>query len=386
MITVVYAGDEPPDAWDASLFLAGPTPRAPDVASWRPDAIRELHDLWRGPQRLVVFVPEAPGGGLRIGVDRQVAWEDRWLTGCDVIAFWVPRGPRLPGFTTNVEWGRWESSGKVVLGAPPDAERIRYLRRYAAEQGVPTAGTLRGTLEAALGLIGTGAGRAGPHREIPLLLWRTASFRQWLAAQEGVGNRLRGGRLAWTWRRQGVFFWAYHPRVYVAAEDRVKANEVVVSRPDIAAVVAFRRGPAPYDSEVVLIREFRSSGVGRDGFVHELPGGSGEAAPREQAAAELAEETGLVVDPGRLRAHGTRQAVASVSAHRHHIFGLELTAAELDRLRGDDSVHGDAAAGGEERTRVEVHRVGDLFAGDLTDWTTLGIIAAVLLSPPTPPA
>jgi 8-oxo-dGTP pyrophosphatase MutT (NUDIX family) len=382
MITIVYAGDEPPDEWNASLFLAGPTPRSSDVASWRPDAVDELDDLWQGPGRLVVFVPEAPGGGMQIDVEEQVAWEDRWLTGCDVIAFWVPRRPELPGFTTNVEWGRWESSGKVVLGTPPDAERVRYLRRYAARHTVPTAGTLRGTLRAALDLIGTGAPRSGPHREIPLLLWRTRSFRQWLAAQEGAGNILRGGRLEWTWRCPDVFFWGYRPHLEVTAEGRLKSNEVVLSRPDIATVVAYRRGATPYDSEVAVVREFRCTAVTSDAFVRETPGGSGDAGPREQAAAELAEETGLRVDSERLRFHGARQGVATVSAHRHHVFSLELTAADVALLRADDSVHGDEASGGEERTVVEIHTLRDLLAGDLVDWTTLGVLTQVLLTPP----
>ncbi|HEY7484986.1 MAG TPA: nucleoside 2-deoxyribosyltransferase domain-containing protein [Streptosporangiaceae bacterium] len=381
MITVVYAGDQPPDSWDASLFLAGPTPRSPDVASWRPAALQELDRLWSGPGRLVVFVPEAPGGGMVIDADEQVAWEDRWLNGCDAIAFWVPRSADLPGFTTNVEWGRWEGSGKVVLGAPPDAVRMTYLRRYATKHGAPTSGTLRGTLRAALALLGDGARRAGPHREIPLPLWRTPSFRQWLTAQERAGNTLRAGRVEWTWRCPGLFYWAYHPALEVNAEGRVKGNEVVLSRPDIATVVAYRRGATPYDTEVVLVREFRCAAVTGDGFVREPPGGSGPGGPRDQAAAELAEETGLVIDPGRLRTYAARQAMATMSAHRHHVFGLELTGEELDRLHADDSVHGDPVSGGEERTTVEIHTLGELLSGDLVDWTTVGILAQVLLGP-----
>jgi hypothetical protein len=59
----------------------------------------------------------------------------------------------LPGLTTNVEWGRWESSGKVVLGTPADAPHTRYLRHYAQRYGVATADTLDETMSAALGLL-----------------------------------------------------------------------------------------------------------------------------------------------------------------------------------------------------------------------------------------
>ena len=136
------------------MFLAGPTPRQPEVASWRPDALTLLRQQWRGPGRLVVFVPESDGGGFHGTWDAQVAWEDECLNAADVIAFWVPRDMRtLPGLTTNVEWGRWESSGKVVLGAPPDAPGMKYLRHYADRYAVPTAATLDATMAAALELL-----------------------------------------------------------------------------------------------------------------------------------------------------------------------------------------------------------------------------------------
>jgi hypothetical protein len=44
-------------------------------------------------------------------------------------------------------------------------------------------------------------------------------------------------------------------------------------------------------------------------------------------------------------------------------------------------VHGDPVSGGEERTTVEIHTLGELLSGDLVDWTTVGILAQVLLGP-----
>ena len=147
---MVYAQEPVPGSWDASLFLAGPTPRDLAVASWRPEAVEYLRRQWSGG-RLVVFVPEIPGGGFGGGWEAQVEWEDACLNASDVIAFWVPRDmATLPGLTTNVEWGRWESSGKVVLGTPPGAPGTKYLRYYAARHGVPTADTLESTMDAAL--------------------------------------------------------------------------------------------------------------------------------------------------------------------------------------------------------------------------------------------
>jgi Nucleoside 2-deoxyribosyltransferase like len=152
-VTVVYA-QRPAEPADASIFLAGPTPRDPAVPSWRPAAVEILSRLWSGPGCLAIFVPEAPGGGFDGTWLAQVEWEDQHLTDCDVIAFWLPRSMRtLPGLTTNVEWGRWEASGKVVLGTPPEAEKVKYLLHYAGKHGVPTAHTLEATMEAALELL-----------------------------------------------------------------------------------------------------------------------------------------------------------------------------------------------------------------------------------------
>ena len=56
--------------------------------------------------------------------------EERCLHLSDVILFWIPRDlDTLPGFTTNIEWGVWHASGRCVLGAPPNAPKLRYLRR-----------------------------------------------------------------------------------------------------------------------------------------------------------------------------------------------------------------------------------------------------------------
>ena len=73
------------------------------------------------------------------------------------ILFWVPRDLRtLPGFTTNVEFGLDVTTGRAVLGCPPDCpdpERNRYLIWLARRHGVPVTGTLPATVAFALALI-----------------------------------------------------------------------------------------------------------------------------------------------------------------------------------------------------------------------------------------
>lgn len=378
---VVYAHEAPPEVVHASIFLAGPTPRDAAVASWRPDALRLLAE--RGFAG-VVFVPEPRDGAWVRDYEGQIAWEEAHLHMADVVLFWLPRAlGSMPGLTTNDEWGAHRHTGKVVFGAPPTAEKVKYQRYYAEQLGVPGSTELAGTVDAALAMIGEGAERRGGERCVPLHVWRTAAFRAWYAALVAAGHRLDGARLEWLCRsgpgRRWLFLWALRVDVHVAGEDRNKRSEVVIGRPDVAAVVMYRRGEGPEDARVVLVREFRSAVRNARGFVLELPSGSSfdeSVAPVGVAAAEVREETGLQVDAGRLRAVGSRQVAATLLGHHAQVFAVELTEDELAWLAEHAGVMRGAGHG--ERCWVEVRRVGELLAGDEVDWSTLGMILAVL--------
>ena len=126
---VVYAHEPAPATLAASIFLAGPTPRDEGTPSWRPDALRLL--AARGFSG-VVFVPEPRDGAWARDYEGQVLWEEEHLHMADVVLFWLPRAlPRMPGLTTNDEWGTFKHSGKVVFAAPPDAEKVRYQQHDA---------------------------------------------------------------------------------------------------------------------------------------------------------------------------------------------------------------------------------------------------------------
>ncbi len=378
-MNVVWAMQEPPERIERSMFLAGPTPRAGVGPAWRGEALEALEALGYDG---VVFVPEPEDGAWRQDYVGQVDWEERCLHMADVVVFWVPRElGDMPGFTTNIEWGVWHASGKVVLGSPPQAPKMRYMQAYAERLGVPQASTLAGTLERAIELMGAGAAREGGAREVPLHIWRTKEFQRWHASHVAAGHRLDGARVEWQHRtsRGELFAWIVKVNVYVPEEARHKSGEVILGRLDTSSVLAFRRGESLEDTQIVLVREFRSAASGPDAYVWELPGGSsfdGDVGPEDQATEELEEETGVRIEARRLRAHGARQVAATLLTHQAHLYSVELTDEELARFEAEAGVvHG---AHDSERTTVHVVRVGEMLERGDVDWGVVGMVLSAL--------
>jgi 8-oxo-dGTP pyrophosphatase MutT (NUDIX family) len=389
---VVYTGEEMPKKIIKSIFLAGPTPRNKDeVESWRGDALRILED--KGFEG-TVFVPEGRDGEFKLDYDDQVGWEEKYLNVADCIVFWIPRDlepdskgyPKMAAFTTNVEFGTWQSSGKIVFGAPAKATKNGYLKHYADKFNVPVAESLVETLDNAMEMLEDGAEREGGERFVPLFIWKLPSFQSWYKAQIDAGNRLEEARLLYSFRpgfKKFVFLWVLHAKVYVASEDRVKDNEFVLSRPDISSVCLWydTGGPSIFDNVVILVKEFRTPASTPEGFIRELPGGSAkdEGNPAETAAHEVHEETGFYLDPSRLKEHHARQLVGTLSSHKANLYSAELSAKELEWFLSQDGiVHGNVEDS--ERTFIEVYSVADLLDRNLTDWSTLGMILQVLSS------
>lgn len=383
---VVYTGDEAPETFTKSIFLAGPTPRNPEeVESWRPDALKILEDIgFNG----VVFVPEDKDGEFKKDYDDQIEWEERYLNMADCIVFWVPRDlnldstgfPKMAAFTTNIEFGTWASSGKVVFGAPEDAEKVSYLKHYAEKYNVPIGDTLTETLEEALDVLGNGAEREGGERHVPLFIWNTDSFQDWYKSQKLAGNRLDYARVLYSFRpgfRKFVFLWVLQVSVWIESEQRSKTNEFVLARTDISSVLLWHKTlPLEY-SELVLIKEFRSPARTTDGFIHELPGGSStkDADPEETAVAEIHEETGFHFEPSRLKFHEARQLAGTFSSHQSFFYSVELTEEEITWFKSQkDIVHGNEED--TERTFIEVLSVKELLKKSKVDWSTLGMVFA----------
>lgn len=147
---IIYAREPITQPLGMSIFLAGPTPRIQRVSSWRPEAIKLLESHgFKG----TVLVPEDRGGVFKGDYIDQVDWEHEGLDKASVILFWIPRQlTDMPGFTTNVEFGLYASSGRVVLGAPTDAPKMRYLRYVADKLSISHFESLDETIERAIKL------------------------------------------------------------------------------------------------------------------------------------------------------------------------------------------------------------------------------------------
>ena len=146
---------EPVQFTGPSIFLAGPTPRSPEVQSWRPAALRYLREF-----EGAVYLPEKRAGGTSHSYDDQIQWETDALTAATCIMFWVPREltpdangyPRMGALTTNVEFGIWMRSGKVILGYPPSAEKMNYLAWHARKESITVSHNLKDTVRLAMEL------------------------------------------------------------------------------------------------------------------------------------------------------------------------------------------------------------------------------------------
>jgi hypothetical protein len=116
-----------------SVFLAGPSPGQSGQKSWRIEGIRLLKEA--GYTGLVLIPEGRPAIEEEKGPNfwnyhNQVDWEYAGLEEAALVAFWVPRKLNLfPGFTTNIEFGRYVSvkTDRVLYGRPKGSDKTKYL-------------------------------------------------------------------------------------------------------------------------------------------------------------------------------------------------------------------------------------------------------------------
>ena len=135
------------------LFLAGPCPRGNTEqtqwqSQWHAQAV-ELLGQSGYDGTVCIPLPYETDKDFEEGV----AWEDACMQRADAILFWVPRDlDKLPGFTTNMEFGEYLKSGKVVLAYPEGAPKMRYLDVKARWHSIPVVHDLVSAVREALQL------------------------------------------------------------------------------------------------------------------------------------------------------------------------------------------------------------------------------------------
>lgn len=376
---VVYYNEEMPYKFASSLFLAGPSLRSGQEGdSWRETALQILRDKgYKG----VIFVPENRDGRLdeNHDYDDTVSWEQHHLDIADQILFWVPRSEELIGLTTNIEFGNYIESGRVVLGWPEEAIKMKYFEYCANQNKIPIHHTLTETIETALENIGEGSERSLGERYIPLFLWKTDTFQRWYKSLLKSGNRLENAETLLTIRPNNeVAIWIVRPNIYIASEDRYKSVEVVIGRSDISSVCMWKR--VNEDVEVVLVKEARSSCSNGIGFIYELPSGHSPdetKTPEETAIQEVREEVGLHIDEKRLKYISKRQLAGTMLSHKSHLFAYELNDEELEWLKSQKGISKGVKKEG-ERTFIEVCKLSEIIEKELVDWVNIGQILQVM--------
>ena len=139
-----------------AIFLAGPCPRVDYDTDWRLDAFKALERLnFKG----TVITPTNTNYSklesvfsysAESALARQTAWEREAMSIASAIVFWIPRSQKLPGFTTNIEFGEWFRKPRVFAGWPDGAEKTRYLACKLTEVGKTRFTTLDSVLQAAV--------------------------------------------------------------------------------------------------------------------------------------------------------------------------------------------------------------------------------------------
>lgn len=381
---IVYSCEAIPVEINKSIFLAGPSLRSgqDNLVSWRIKALQILETMeYDG----VVFIPESRTGNFdQLEYKNVNDWETRCLTMADNILFYINRNVEdgLLGLTTNDEWGYWKKSGKCVLGTEPNADSVRYQEIWANKLGVPLYHDLYNCIKHIMDIQKEGSTRSNGERWVPLYIWNLPSFQDWYNNLKAAGNVLEEAKVedVFLLPNGKVFSYRLWANVYISTEKRHKNNEFIFSRPDIAACVMYYTRPDIMQTEIVLIKEFRTPVNNTQGYVYELPGGSSvkpEINIQETVIGEIEEETGFKPDITKLVLEGSRQIYATLLTHKCHLFSYELSAYELNDIKMNMSkTFGNAED--TELTYIDVQKVGRILDENLVDWNNLGTILSVL--------
>ena len=106
--------------------------------------------------------------------------------------------------------------------------------------------------------------------------------------------------------------------------------------------------------------------------------------PRQTAQREVAEETGLQIDPAQFEPveAGDRQVAASLASYHCHLFRVTLRSDQLQALEATAASGKSNGANIGERCYVTVKTVRELLDSSDLDWSQLGMVLHALGVPP----
>lgn len=401
---LVFADTPLPTEVTKTIFLAGPNPRYKDgdpvLRTWRHDVLEVLEKKGYDGH---VFIPTPIGSFYGKVVenavsdyDHQVEWEDAAMMRADVILMWVDRTATLRGMTTNIEFGRYLDSGRLIFGYPETADGCKYMEEQIIKRRKEAYKNLDAIVDEALWRIGNGSERSGGEVLVPHVVWRSNQFQEWythMFSGDSQGNELRGfdiktilcfnNRRSKITDEREIFGFAAHVNIWVDREKREKSNEWIFSRTSNSYVIPYYENPQTSAREYVMVREFRVPANNEAGYIFELPGGAStklDVSPLETARDELFEETGIDISKDelhRFKVVGNRQTFATFSTNRIFATKIRLTEEEMNLARKRAAAGTQMGADDGERITLHIVKDTDLLNPDSetpVDWSTLGLI------------
>ena len=374
MNTTIHPLNNTPKNIISSIFLAGPVPRTQTI-SWRAEAEQYLRNQgYNG----TIYNPEVSTANYENYYNEQFAWEHKMLDKSDIIVFWIPRkikNQEALGLTTNIEFGLYAKSNKLIVGFPKNADEVQYIEKCCEENDIPCYNTLEEVLDKAISMAKNKM-RSETECDIPLFIWENEQFQNWYQTQLEAGNKLLSLKCLYSFfmpKAKKLFLWICYAKVYIAAEDRIKDNEFVISRTDMSSVVLY------YKDNIVLIKEYRTPCCNKECYVYELPGGSSinPLSAINTAKNEVLEEAGINIPIERFELINSRQSMATLSAHFIHAYKVQLTAEEFNQIKEiENSIHGLHSDG--EYTKLIIKNINEILNESLVDWNNIGIILSAL--------
>lgn len=268
----------------------------------------------------------------------------------DIIISWVPRELKtMPALTTNIEFGEDLWTGKILYGRPDDAEKCRYLdKRWFEITNKEPFNSLEEILTEAINLLQNSIERTGIKKIVPSMNFGLDSFNNWFhhheknieniqtilninSAETIEYNKFKIPNLYPT---EKPFLNISRVRMKIENENRIKSNEIIISRPDINVIV-----PIYYNKKknikLLLVNEFRVNVLNEKNYVKECPSGSSNTkrVGLDSAIEEMKEETGLEIAKERCIYVDSKQSFATLLTHKTHIWYVQLTKEEYKNIK-----------------------------------------------------